>query len=83
MNLIILLISSYIKDFFLYFSLSKPIGPPDKLIEPLDNENLKLVAQRLYELGYYYEKNPEKEDIEYTLAPNYLGIVGMASNNPF
>lgn len=60
--------------------LSKPIGPPDKLAEPFDNEELKLVAERLYDLGYYYEKNPEKEEIEYSIAPNYLGIIGMASD---
>ena len=60
--------------------ISKPIGPPEKLTEPFDKEELKLIAQRLYDLGYYYEKNPEKEEIEYTLAPDYLGIVGMAND---
>ena len=60
--------------------ITKPIGPPEKLNEPYDKEELKLVAQLLFDLGYYYEKNPEKEEIEYNLAPEYLGIVGMASD---
>lgn len=60
--------------------LSKPIGPPEELAEPFDKDELKFVAQRLFDLGYYYEKNPEKEEVEYILAPNYLGITGMASD---
>ena len=62
-------------------NISKAIGPPDLLTEPFDNKELKAVAFRLQDLGYYHEKIPDKEEIEYTLAPNYLGIIGMASDN--
>ncbi|MFX1480390.1 MAG: hypothetical protein ACFFCI_20020 [Promethearchaeota archaeon] len=60
--------------------LTNSIGPPEKLEMPLNKEELKIIAKRLYDLGYYYEKDPEKDDIEYTLAPIYMGLIGQASS---
>lgn len=60
--------------------LTNAIGPPEEIEQPLNKEELTQVAQRLHDLGYYYEKDPESDEIEFTLAPTYMGIVGKASS---
>ncbi|MFX1499618.1 MAG: peptidoglycan-binding domain-containing protein [Promethearchaeota archaeon] len=60
--------------------LTNPIGSPENLEQPLNKEELRLVAQRLYDLGYYYINVSEDDDIEFTLAPTYMGLIGKASS---
>lgn len=61
-------------------TITNPVGPPEEIEIPLNKEDLQQISQRLFDLGYYYEKNPESDEIEFTLAPTYMGLVGQASS---
>jgi len=61
--------------------LTRPVGPPQELEQPPKPDEIRLIAQRLYDLGYYYQDIPETGEIEFTLAPTYVGLVGQATHS--
>ena len=61
-------------------TITNTISPPEEMEQPLNKAELQQIAQRLYDLGYYYEKNPESDEIEFTLAPNYTGLLRKATS---